>query len=309
MFPIATLFCAMAAAQATPPASLNVQAYVPLLPLKRVDPIYPDPARQNHVGGLVSLLLTVDAEGNVDAAEVLVGPRPLRQAAIDAAMQFRYQPVLRHDQPVPAYTSALVSFRDANTKPYRADRSELDKAKKRTLELRKRFPRSQQQVLADLEQDSRGGDEHRRVILLPALGRLAAEAGAFDQANAYAAELLASTAAPDPAWAIHEADTVLGLVALKQGDFQKAGGYLLKSGQIDGSSALASTGPEMALANELLRYGQIAPVFSYLKECEKFAKPGSEKLDDWRERLWAQWTWYSSRYTGSSVREVFGPSF
>ncbi|MEL3921502.1 energy transducer TonB [Aeromonas enteropelogenes] len=65
-----------------------------LMPLQRVEPVYPYRAQQAGIEGSVTLRFSVDAEGRVQDVEV-VEAKPKRQferAAMGAIKQWRYQP-------------------------------------------------------------------------------------------------------------------------------------------------------------------------------------------------------------------------
>jgi hypothetical protein len=70
--------------------------------------------------------------------------------------------------------------------------------------------------------------------------------------------------------AIHYANMILGRIALQEGKINRAKEYLLKSGNTPGSPQLKSFGPNMSLAEELLKQGEINVVLEYLELCEKF---------------------------------------
>ena len=72
-----------------------------LLPMvkKRVDPAYPQTARQARVSGQVTVYLTVDEKGQVAAVQRTEGPDLLRRAAEDAARRWRFHPTLVNNQP------------------------------------------------------------------------------------------------------------------------------------------------------------------------------------------------------------------
>jgi hypothetical protein len=63
---------------------------------------------------------------------------------------------------------------------------------------------------------------------------------------------------------IHEANTLLGRVALKENDLNQAREYLLKSGKCPTSPQLSSFGPSYVLARELLERGEKDIVIDYL---------------------------------------------
>jgi len=75
-----------------------------------VAPQLPDVARQAGVRGTVILELTVGADGAVTNATVLRSIPLLDKAAIDAARQWRYEPTMLNNQPVPIILTATVIF-------------------------------------------------------------------------------------------------------------------------------------------------------------------------------------------------------
>ncbi|MGL6049161.1 MAG: energy transducer TonB, partial [Aeromonas salmonicida] len=65
-----------------------------LMPLQRIEPVYPYRAQQAGIEGAVTLRFSVDAEGRVQDVEVIEA-KPKRQferAAIQAINKWRYQP-------------------------------------------------------------------------------------------------------------------------------------------------------------------------------------------------------------------------
>jgi tetratricopeptide (TPR) repeat protein len=107
--------------------------------------------------------------------------------------------------------------------------------------------------------------------------------GAVDKARKHANELLA-TAVPgrwDHGNALHHANTVLGRIALREGDLEAARRHLLASAT-EGSPQLDSFGPDMNLAKELLERGEREAVLAYFDLCEKFWEMGKERLADWK---------------------------
>ncbi|MFB2832776.1 TonB family protein [Aeromonas jandaei] len=65
-----------------------------LMPLQRIEPVYPYRAQQSGIEGFVTLRFSVNAEGGVQDVEV-VEAKPKRQferAAMGAIKQWRYQP-------------------------------------------------------------------------------------------------------------------------------------------------------------------------------------------------------------------------
>ena len=74
--------------------------------------IYPESMRQSGVSGVVILEITIERDGSVRSAKVLRGLAPaIDQAALDAAKQWKYEPVLLNGAPVPAILTATVPVR------------------------------------------------------------------------------------------------------------------------------------------------------------------------------------------------------
>ncbi len=69
---------------------------------------------------------------------------------------------------------------------------------------------------------------------------------------------------------IHEANSLLGRAALKEGDKRSATEFLLKAGNTPGSPQLNSFGPDFTLARELLKAGEKQGVLDYLDLVAKF---------------------------------------
>ena len=78
--------------------------------LKSVPPIYPQLARTNHAAGDVVLDALIDANGNVTELKVVSGLPLLRQAAMDAVRQWKYDPARLNGRPVPVHLEARVRF-------------------------------------------------------------------------------------------------------------------------------------------------------------------------------------------------------
>ena len=275
------------------PLPAGVQAYVPnLSPLRQEDPAYPEEARTQNVHGSVDLLLTIDPKGNVTQAEALTGPKLLRKPAIDSVMKWQFRPVLRNGAPVAAMTDQTVDFSHGENGEIKMQDVDLEAdmaADDRLERIKQALPRTPGQKLADLEQDSGGGDASRRYYALDDMAKAALEAGATDKAVTYATELLTASSSRPKDWhtgdAIHAGNTVLGLMAVDRGDIAKAGEYLLASAKTDGSPVLGSFGPSMKLAKALLAKGDRTVVLQYLDLCRGFWKSGGQALDEWAHAI------------------------
>lgn len=81
-------------------------------PRKVVDaaPVYPELARRVRQEGIVILEATIDVRGVVQSATVLRSIPFLDQAAIEAVRQWRFEPALLNDQPIPVIMTVTVRF-------------------------------------------------------------------------------------------------------------------------------------------------------------------------------------------------------
>lgn len=79
--------------------------------ISRVEPQYPDAARQLGIEGTVFLELVVETDGTVSFVKVLKSVHPLLDdAARNAAMQFKFSPAKSRDLAVRAYLTLPVTF-------------------------------------------------------------------------------------------------------------------------------------------------------------------------------------------------------
>ncbi len=123
-----------------------------------------------------------------------------------------------------------------------------------------------------------------RAYLLKSTARAAFEAGALDKARTYAEEMLKSAASkhdPDYGNDVHQGNLILGRIALRAGDVEKAKAFLLAAGNTPGSPQLDSFGPNMTLAKELLERGEKDAVIKYLQLCDKFWESGHMRVKEW----------------------------
>ena len=108
-----SIACALAAAS----MSLAAQSPFPVgggirapVKINDVRPVYPPAARQARVQGVVILEITIETDGAVSDARVLRSIPLLDQAALDTVRQWRYQPTLVNNAPVPVKMTAAVNF-------------------------------------------------------------------------------------------------------------------------------------------------------------------------------------------------------
>src|SRR5580704_2713930 len=79
--------------------------------LYRVEPEYPEEARQQQIQGLVVLEVRADRDGAVQGVKLLGGQRVLANAAIAAVKQWRFRPRMIQGQPVEMQTRVVLTFR------------------------------------------------------------------------------------------------------------------------------------------------------------------------------------------------------
>ena len=77
----------------------------------RVEPEYPESARQQHIQGPVVLQALVGKDGAVEKLSTISGDPQLAAAATDAVTQWRFKPFLRNGSPEEFQTQITVSFR------------------------------------------------------------------------------------------------------------------------------------------------------------------------------------------------------
>lgn len=82
--------------------------------LHRVQPIYPDSAKQSKIEGVVVLGAIIDECGRVAEANPISGPTELIPAAIAAVRQWVYRPYLSLGQPVAVETQLRINFKLAH---------------------------------------------------------------------------------------------------------------------------------------------------------------------------------------------------
>jgi len=73
-------------------------------------PVYPDEARRAKVTGLVRVLATVDEKGDVVEAEAISGSPVLQAAAVDAAKQAKFKPLMSDGHPMKTKTVIAYNF-------------------------------------------------------------------------------------------------------------------------------------------------------------------------------------------------------
>ncbi len=78
--------------------------------LRRVEPEYPDAAREQRVSGPVVLDLRIGTDGSVDDVQVVSGPALLAQASTDAVRKWKFKPEVVNGSPVEMQTRITLDF-------------------------------------------------------------------------------------------------------------------------------------------------------------------------------------------------------
>jgi TonB family protein len=78
--------------------------------IKRTEPLYPELARAAGARGAVSVEVTIDEQGEVVAVKALSGHPLLRDAAVEAAQQWRFSPTIIHGNAVKVVGTLTFNF-------------------------------------------------------------------------------------------------------------------------------------------------------------------------------------------------------
>jgi TonB family protein len=80
--------------------------------IQRVNPLYPESARQDRIAGIVILEVLIGKDGKVKDAVVRKGlPDGLSEAAVDAVRQWEFQPATLNGEPVDVIFDLTINFR------------------------------------------------------------------------------------------------------------------------------------------------------------------------------------------------------
>jgi TonB family protein len=79
--------------------------------LERVEPDYPEAAREQNIQGVVVLEVHIAADGSVQDIQVISGPAVLAEAATAAVKQWKFKPKLVKGSPVEMQTRITLNFR------------------------------------------------------------------------------------------------------------------------------------------------------------------------------------------------------
>ncbi len=93
---------------------LSQNASVGLL-LRKVQPVYPTEARENHIRGKVRMQAVINKTGDVVDLELLDGPIELAISSVTAVRQWKYRPYLLSGEPVAVRTEIVVNYSSGPT--------------------------------------------------------------------------------------------------------------------------------------------------------------------------------------------------
>ena len=78
--------------------------------LTKVNPVYPQDAKDAKIQGAVVLRAVIGKDGVVENLQVVSGPEKLRRPSLDAVRQWTYKPYLLNGQPVEVDTTITVTY-------------------------------------------------------------------------------------------------------------------------------------------------------------------------------------------------------
>jgi len=78
--------------------------------IHKVQPVYPEAARQNRIQGTVLLRAVIGKDGRIRELTTVSGPEELVGAAVGAVQQWRYRPYMVNNEPVDVETHITVNF-------------------------------------------------------------------------------------------------------------------------------------------------------------------------------------------------------
>lgn len=95
-----------------PPSRIRVsQGVTTGMVIKKVQPVYPEQARQARIQGTVRMSAIISKTGDVMDIEVVEGPIELVVSAVNAVRQWKYRPYLLKGEPVEVDTQLTVNYR------------------------------------------------------------------------------------------------------------------------------------------------------------------------------------------------------
>jgi TonB family protein len=90
--------------------ALNDAPVLPAKLVKAANPVYPPDAMRSFITGDVRAELVVESDGRIGEIKVLSGPKPLREAAVEALRQYQYAPATQGGKGVTSKVMTTVKF-------------------------------------------------------------------------------------------------------------------------------------------------------------------------------------------------------
>lgn len=97
--------------RAPEPTIVRVGHLDPAMLIHRVEPIFPELARQTRREGIVELHAIIATDGSVSSLQFLSGDAMFAQSALDAVRQWRYKPTSLNGHPVEVDTHITVIYK------------------------------------------------------------------------------------------------------------------------------------------------------------------------------------------------------
>ncbi len=132
--------------------------------------------------------------------------------------------------------------------------------------------------------------------------------GHFNKAAKYANDYLNLATAYRCNWnhgnAIHDANRYLGLISLRQNNIEKAAAHLIRASQTPGSMQLEAFGPELDLANDLLKRGKRDAVITYLENMDSIWD-NDQQINKWISKIEAGQKPFLQRPSEAQIQQRF----
>lgn len=97
-------------APATPTRTFRTSSMMRGSLIRRVEPVYPPPARNARIQGSVVLEAVISKSGTIENLRLISGHPMLVTAAIEAVRQWRYKPYILNDEAIEVETQITVNF-------------------------------------------------------------------------------------------------------------------------------------------------------------------------------------------------------
>lgn len=252
--------------------------------------------RENRLKHVLWVIRHEPESGIAGLPECRLDPFDSKEGYAQASQLWREQ-VQAHPRSIPVLHNAANFFRTADPElalRYMEQVQSLEPANPRWADqlaaLYRLHGRRPVESLAQYETaHSADNCDLTRFFRLPELARAAFEAGELEKAQQFSDQLLSAGKRYPTNWhfgnAVHYANNMIGLIALRKGQIEEAKQSLLRAGATPGSPQLDTAGPSMGLAKELLEKGEQDIVLQYLKLCRRFWTGHDGKLDDWTRQV------------------------